>query len=958
MLMRLEPQNQVLLVTLHHIISDGWSMGVLWRELSVLYDAFRSGQPSPLEELPIQYADYAVWQREWSKGQVFDAQLRYWREQLKDAPPLLKIATDRCRPSVQKYRGRKLRLRLPGDLGRSLKELSRREDVTLFMLLLAGFKVLLYRYAAQEDIVVGTPIAGRTHRETEGLIGLFVNTLVLRTDLSKNPTFQEVLVRVRKVALEAFGHQELPFEKLVEELKPERTLSYSPLFQVMLVLQNTSRLDRKRTHFQAAKRIVDNGTAKFDLTLFLIDSSEGMMTSLEYNASLFEAGTIRRMLRHLQTLLQDIVTHPEKHISELAFLTQAEREQVLVAWNDTGMDYPQNRCIHELFEKQVERSPDAVALVYEGQELTYHGLNSRANQLARYLRRIGVGPEVLAGVCMERSVDMVVALLGVLKAGGAYVPLDPAYPKERLNFLLNDAEVSVLLTQKPVLSQLPFQEVSAVCMDTDWTTICAENQENLVTIATADNLAYAIYTSGSTGKPKGVAIAHRSAVALIHWAKSIFTAKDLAGILASTSICFDLSIFELFVSLSWGGKIILAKDVLQLPALASAENVTLINTVPSAIVELIRVGAMPSSVRIVNLAGEPLTTALVKQLYEEVGTENVFDLYGPSEDTTYSTFALRNKRGPATIGRPIANTQIYLLDAHLQALPFDKAGELWIGGDGLARCYLKRADLTAERFLPNPFCSEPGKRLYKTGDWGRYFPDGSIEFLGRVDHQEKIRGFRIELGEIEAVLSQQSLVRAAVVVAREDESKGKYLVSYIVPNGSAPTASELSSFLKSKLPEYMVPTTFVFLEAFPVTPNGKVDRKKLPVPQCQDSTARAAYVMPRTEVEQRVAEVWREVLRVGTVGVDDNFFDLGGHSLLLLQVQSRLQYDFECEVPVVVLFQYPTVRLLANYLTGHVKSSIPSRLGYAYPETRRVAMRQRAQHRQVHRMEKKNKGGA
>ncbi len=911
-LLCLSAEEHVLLLTMHHAVSDGWSLGVLLRELAVLYEAFSKGKPSPLPVLPIQYGDFAVWQRQRLQGEVLETQLDYWKQNLSGSLPVLDLPTDRPRPSRQTFRGAKRSLNFPKPLLEALKTLSQQQGVTLFMTLLTAFKVLLYRYTGQEDILVGAPVAGRNQIETENLIGFFVNVLVLRTDLSGNPTFRDCLERVRKVVLGAYNHQEVPFEKLVETLQPERDLSYSPLFQVMFALQNTPMPSLEFSGLTLSPLAVDNGTAKFDLTLDLSETSDGIDGFIEYNTDLFDGDTIARMVGHFQTLLEAIAANPQQRVSELPLLTAAERHQLLVEWNDTQAEYPKDVCIHQLFEAQVEQTPEAVAVVFEDQQLTYRELNTRANQLAHHLQTLGVGPEIMVGICIERSLEMVVGLLGILKAGGAYVPLDPAYPQERLAFMLSDSQTPVLLTQKKLMTGLTDQKARVVCLDTDWEVISQEHEGNLVSDVKPRNLAYTLYTSGSTGRPKGVVIEHHSPVALLHWAREVFTAEQLAGVLASTSICFDLSVFELFVPLSWGGKAILAENALYLPTLSAAQDVTLINTVPSAIAELLRIDGVPTSVQTVNLAGEPLQNSLVQKLYQQDTIQQVFNLYGPSEDTTYSTFVLLKKgdRQSPTIGRPIANTQIYILDAHLQPVPIGVRGELHISGAGLARGYLNHSELNEEKFIFNSFRNKPGTRLYKTGDLARYLPDGNIEFLGRIDHQVKIRGFRIELGEIEAVLAQHPEVREAVVIAREDQINNKHLVAYVVPPNQeeGTTPSELCRFLKKKLPDYMVPSAFVSLEAMPLTPNGKIDRRALPVPdQGSRSELEGIFVAPRTPVEEEMARIWAEVLGIKQIGVHDNFFELGGHSLLATQLISRLREAFQVELPLRDLFEAPTV---------------------------------------------------
>jgi amino acid adenylation domain-containing protein len=916
--------EHVLLLTLHHIISDGWSMGVLVRELVTLYRAFSAGSPSPLPDLPIQYADFAVWQRAWLQGRVLEKQINYWKQQLGGRLLALELPMDWPRPPIQTFHGAQRSFTLPVDLLTALQVLSQQNEVTLFMTLLAAFQVLLYRYTGQTDIAVGSPIANRSQVETEGLIGFFVNTLVLRTDLSGNPSFRELLGRVHEVTLGAYTHQDVPFEKLVEVLQPERDLSRTPLFQVMFALHNVQNVPTEAFELPGlslSPMEVDSSTSKFDLTLSLNEASRGLVCVVEYNTDLFEADTIGRLISHFQTLLEGIAADPTRRIADLPLLTEAERHQLLIEWNDIQANYPRDRfaqsanlCIHELFQAQVARTPDAVAVVSQTQHLTYQALNERANQLARHLQGFGVGPEALVGVCLERSVDMVVGLLGILKAGGAYVPLDPAYPQERLAFILRDCQARVLLTQHRLRERLTWLSGRVVCLDTDWERIAQTSRSAPSCTVIGENLAYVIYTSGSTGQPKGVGIMHRNAAALIAWAQRQYGPETLAGVLASTSICFDLSVFELFVTLSRGGKVILAETALELLTLPGAEAVTLVNTVPSAMRELVNLAGVPRSARVINLAGEPLSPTLVQHLYER-GEARVFDLYGPSEDTTYSTCALRSAGGRATIGRPIDNTCIYIVDAHLHLVPVGVAGELCISGAGLARGYLHRPELTAERFIPNPFAGADegaGSRLYRTGDLARYWPDGNIEFLGRMDHQVKIRGFRIELGEIEATLSQHPAVRETVVLARED-SLGKSLVGYVVAHeGQSPSGGELQQFIKSKLPDYMAPSTFVLLESLPLTPNGKVDRRALPAPDSLRPELETPFAPPRNPTEEMLVSIWSQVLGIERLGIHDNFFELGGHSLLAVQMLARVRQEWGQSLPVATLFQNPTIEHLAN----------------------------------------------
>ncbi len=857
-LLRLEPEEHASLLAMHHITSDGWSMGVLVRELVALYGAFTQGLPSPLPELPVQYADYARWQRDWLQGEVLDREIGFWRETLAGAP-VLDLPTDRPRPPVQSFRGGLRGVHLPAGPSQALSALGQGEGTSLFMTLLAGFAALLSRYAGQDDVSIGSPVANRTRSQIEGLIGFFVNTLVLRTDLSGEPTFRELLGRVRRAALGTFAHQELPFEKIVEEVHPQRDLSRSPLFQVMFALQNASTEALELPGLSLVPFGAGVNVAKFDLTLSLSQGPFGLAGTLEYATALFDGPTVSRMAGHLASLLGAAAADPDRPLSELPLLAEHEHNQIRREWNDTGAAVSPS-CLHQLFEVQAERSPEATAVVGRSGRWTYRELDERSSRLARRLRSLGVGPEVRVGICLERSPDLVAALLAVLKAGGAYVPLDPAYPQERLAFMLADSQAPVLLTQEALLPRLGGLAPLVLALDRDQADIEArESVDRLDSRVSPEHLAYLIYTSGSTGRPKGVAIEHRSAAAFVSWALEVFSPAELEGVLASTSVCFDLSIFELFVPLACGGKVILAAHALELPVHPAAREVTLINTVPSAIAELARAGKIPLSVRTVNLAGEPLQGALVREVYERSAAERVLNLYGPSEDTTYSTWATAERdawREP-TIGRPVAGTRAYVLDLQRRLVPAGAHGELCLAGDGLARGYLGRPDLTAERFVPDPFADRPGERMYRTGDLARWLPDGSLEYRGRLDFQVKVRGFRIELGEIEAALSRCPGVGQAVAVVREVASEDRRLVAYVAPsNGAALVPAELRDHLRSVLPEHMIPSGWVVLPVLPLTPNGKVDRKALPAPE-QAGVPKTAYVEPASGLERQIAAVWR-----------------------------------------------------------------------------------------------------
>jgi amino acid adenylation domain-containing protein len=784
-LLRLTDQEHILSLGMHHIISDGWSIGVLYRELGVLYEAFTRGKPSPLEPLPIQYADYAVWQKQWLQDDLLDRQLGYWKQQLDGSPAVLELPTDRPRPPMQSFRGARQSLTLSKSLSQQLKQLSQQQGVTLFMTLLGAFQLLLSRYSGQDDVVVGSPIANRNRTEMEDMIGFFVNTLVLRTDLSGDPTFKELLGRVKEVALGAYAHQDLPFERLVEELKPERDLSRNPLVQVLFALQNVNRSALKLKDLILEPLGIHTGTTKFDLSLFVTESSDALTASVEFDTDLFLHSTINRFLAHFITLLDSIVSFPDRRISQLPILTHSELHQILRQWNDTSADYPHHLCLHHLFEAQVDKTPHAVAVVSADDRLSYLELNRRANRLAHYLIRSGVGPESLVAISGERDTSLLVGLLGILKSGAAYLPLDPAYPKERLAFMLEDSDVRLILTGGLAAESLRQQAARVVSLEADWDEISRHCEDNPGVAVCPNNLAYVIYTSGSTGRAKGVAIEHASVVTFLHWAREVFTAEEMGGMLASTSICFDLSVFEMFAPLSCGGKVILAENALHLPTLGAREEVRLINTVPSAMTELVRAGAVPESVRTVALAGEALQGRLVEEVYGFGHIGRVMNLYGPSEDTTYSTYAVM-RRGDGlspAIGRPIANTQAYILDVEMRPVPVGVAGELCLGGEGLARGYLNRAEMTAERFIPDEYGGEEGGRLYRTGDVVRWREDGEIEYVGRMDHQVKVRGYRIELGEIEAMLRRHELVRESVVIVREDVAGDRRIVAYVVESG-------------------------------------------------------------------------------------------------------------------------------------------------------------------------------
>ncbi|MBW4630461.1 MAG: amino acid adenylation domain-containing protein [Iphinoe sp. HA4291-MV1] len=934
MLLCLTPTEHVLLLVMHHIISDGWSIGVLNRELTLLYEAFVAGKPSQLPELSIQYADFAVWQRQWLQQQTQMEQLQYWQQQLADTT-VLQLPTDYPRRAVQSFAGATQILELPLNLKQALVKLSQQHEVTLFMTMLAAFKVLLHRYTGQTDIVVGSPIANRNRSSCEGLIGFFVNNLVLRTDVSGNPSFSDLLTRVREVALGAYAHQDFPFEKLVEELQPQRNLSQNPLFQVIFAVQNAPIQELQLKGLELSRLELEYNTTRVDLEWHIWEHPQGLGVMVAYATDLFAPETIERMVAHFQRLLEGIVANPQQPISQLPLLSEVEQRQLLVEWNDTQVEYPFDKCIHSLFEEQVERTPDAVALVYENQQLTYNELNCRANQLAHYLQALGVGREVLVGICVERSLDMVVGLLGILKAGGAYVPLDPEYPTERLSFMLEDAAVSVLLTQQHLVERLPQHEAQLVCLDSDAQLISQSPQDNFITAVQATNLAYVIYTSGSTGVPKGVEVVHRGVNRLL-FGVDYAHLDATQRFLQMAPISFDASTFEIWGALLHGARCVLypgniptSKELCHEIHKHGITTLWLTAALFNSIID--DASQTLSGIEQLLIGGEALSVAHVQRASETLPSTQIINGYGPTESTTFTCChpigrPLETIIQSIPIGRPIANTQVYILDSHLQPVPIGVPGELHIGGAGLARGYLNRPELTTEKFIPNPFDNSkfqiPNSKLYKTGDLARYLPDGNIEYLGRIDNQVKIRGFRIELGEIEAVLSQHPSVHSVVVTAIVDTPGNQRLVAYIVPqNQSAPTISELRQFLKTKLPNYMVPNAIVMLESLPLTPNGKVDCRVLPAPDTNRLAVETSFVPPLDIVEQQLAQIWAEVLKVYPVGVKDNFFDLGGHSLLAVQLMARIEQQFKKNLPLATLFQNSTIEQLATILRQPIDAS-------------------------------------
>jgi amino acid adenylation domain-containing protein len=918
--------GETLLLVVHHIVADFASLAVVARELAALYRGEELAPPPPL-----RYADFVLWQAEALAGARGERLLTYWRRRL-DGVRDLDLPADHPRPPVQTWRGDARAATLPPGLAAALGALAARRGATPFMALLAAFQAQLARTSGQEDFAVGAALAGRPVPELAGVVGYFVNLLPLRADLAGEPGFGALLDRARTAALEGMEHGDLPFPRIAERLRPQRDPARPPVFQAMLVFQQGRPGDEPGL---AAFSLGEGGTrialgglelesvrlaerrAQLDLSLFAAaDGEGGVRLALEFNADLFDGGTAERMLGHLRTLVEGALAAPDASFWHLPLLSDSERGQFFATWDDTARRYPQGPrglLLHQLFEAQAGRTPEAEAVVAGKARLTYGELNARANRLAHRLRRSGVRPEDRVGVCLRRSERMIVALFAVLKAGGAYVPLDPAYPRERLKGILDDSAARVVLGEAATAPRLAEESGERwLAVDEDFG---EESAENPAPVAIPSNLAYLIYTSGSTGRPKAVAIEHRSPVGLMHWSRELFPPEELAGTLAATSIGFDVSVFEIFAPLSWGGRIFVVENLLAFPTLAAAPEVKLVCGAPSVVAELVRAGRFPAWVRTVNLGGEAVPPALVEGLAAAAPGARIVNAYGPSEDTTYTATALLEPGEPVAIGRPVADTRIYLLDAHGEPVPAGVPGELYIAGAGLSRGYLGRPGLTAEKFVPHPFSTDPGARLYRVGDLARRRPDGVLEYLGRLDHQVKIRGFRVELGEIEAALARHPRLREAVVIAREDGDRGQQLTAYVVPAGVP--AAELRGFLRESLPEHMIPAAFVGLDALPLSPNGKVDRRALPDPSGPgEAVTAAAAAVFRTPVEEMIAGVVAEVLGVESVGPTDDFFALGGHSLLATRLLARVSRLFGVDLPVSSVFLNPTVAALAERIAA------------------------------------------
>ncbi|MBO1051113.1 MAG: amino acid adenylation domain-containing protein [Dolichospermum sp. DET73] len=931
-LYQLSEDVYIFVLVIHHIISDAWSLGLMIKELSLSYTALCQDNIKSLSPLSIQYADFANWQRTTFEQTQLPAQLAYWKQKLAGATEVLQLPTDYPRPPVVSHQGSAVSFTINKQTSEKLQKLCESQGATLFMGLLGVFSILLMRYSGQEDLLIGTPIANRNRKQVEDLIGFFVNTLVIRNDLSGNPNFINLLSRIKEETLQAYAYQDVPFERIVEELHPERNLSHHPLFQVMFVLQNTPMGKLELPNLQLTPWKLEQAVSKFDLTLLMTETQQGIEGTWEYRTDLFNVATINRMIGHFQTLLDSIVTQPEQRINELYILTPNEQNQLLVQWNQTQVNYPQDKCLHQLFELQVEKTPNAVAMVFKNQTLSYQELNQRANQLAHCLQSLEVKPDVLVGICIERSLEMVIGLLGILKAGGAYVPIDPNYPQERLNFMLEDAQISILLTQQELLENLNIPAINKIiCLDTEWEIIAQESTENFSSHVVGENLAYLIYTSGSSGKPKGVMIPHHAICNHMLWMQATFSFQETDKVLQKTPFSFDASVWEFYAPLLTGGQLIVAEkgghqDSVYLLKLISEQQVTIVQLVPSLLQMLLEQGGIEAckSLKHIFCGGEPLSVVLEQRLLSKLNV-NLHNFYGPTEaciDATFWTCKNEINQQIVPIGRPIANTQIYILDSHLQPVPIGVPGELHIGGLGLARGYFHRPELNNDKFIPHPFSHQPGARLYKTGDLVRYLPDGNIEFLGRIDHQVKIRGFRIELGEIETALSQHPDVLNSVVITSTDSFGSNCLIAYIVTQQQPLISSGIwRDFLKAKLPDYMIPSNFVILDHLPLTPNGKVDRKALSTLSVDRNIDSDQQISPRTPLEYKLVEIWEEILKVSPIGVTENFFDLGGHSLLAIRLIAAIEQKLKCNLPVVSLFREGTIEKIATLLEQEKPSS-------------------------------------
>jgi amino acid adenylation domain-containing protein len=913
-----------LLIVFHHMGSDHASTGLLFAELDAIYTALAAGAEPELPQLPIQYADFATWQREQLTGSAFEELIEYWTAQLAGAPERLDLPFDRPRPGAQTYRGKLREFTISSELANPLRELARRHGVSMFMLLMAGFKTLLHRYTGVEDLVVGAPASGRHYEETANLLGFFTNTLVLRTDVSGDPTFAELLGRVKATTLEAQIYQELPFERLVEVLNPLRAQSHSPVFQVLLGY-DVAPAQAPQLAGQALEQLPIPGWqwSRLDLSIILREVSGGALhAQLEYTTDLFDDTTIERLIGHYKTLLAGVLRDPEQRLSTLPILTEPERRQMLIEWNDTAHPYDR-RCVHELVADQVARTPDAIAVVSGSDRLTYAQLQTRANQLAHHLIEAGVEPGSLVGVCMERSADLLVSMLAVLQTGAAYVPIDPTFPPQRQEFMLADAQAPVLITQERLLGVIDPRGAGVICVDRDWPAIEQRSKEPVGIAVDPEQRAYIIYTSGSTGQPKGVQTIHRSVANLLAYMHEHpgLSEHDVVANVATHAV--DLPVPDFYLTLMVGARLVIipreaTMDGVDLADWLARSGATFMQATATTWQLLVDAGWKGSPTLRILAGGEALPRALAEELRSRC--QSLWNVYGPTETTVWSSvLELEPGDGSPPIGGPMWNTTFYVLDAGRQPVPIGIPGELYIGGDGLAPGYLDRPQLTAEKFVSDPFSSEPGARLYRTGDLVRWLRNGTLEYLGRTDLQVKLRGFRIELEEIEAVLGTHPDIAGAAAIVREDAPGDQRIVAYVVPTeGHTVDVDMLRRLCKTKLAPYMVPSTFVTMDVFPTTPNRKLDRRALPAPDGARPDLARSYVAPETAVQETLASIWREVLGVDRVGIDDDFFDLGGHSLLAVKMLARVQESFGLDLYLGTVFEHSTVRELASAVSAQL----------------------------------------
>jgi amino acid adenylation domain-containing protein len=919
-LIRLESQEHILVLVMHHIITDGWSMSIFFQELAELYRAYVDTRAPELPELAARYSDFAQWQRESLSGEVLAGLMAYWKKELQGAEPILDLTTDHPRPLIHTGRGAREHFSIDKETAEKFKRLSQSQGATLFMTLLAAFQTLLWRYTLQDTFLVGTPVAGRDEVELEGLIGFFVNTLILRADFSDDPSFRELLKRTRSTALQAYAHQDAPFEKLVEELNPERTLSRTPLFQVMLVLQNAPKQKLELQDLVLEELEFESGIGMFDLTLEVVEL-EGLHCTFEYSSDLFDRTTIRRLIGHFETLIDGLIQDPDARVSALPLLPAQERQQILVDWNNTAAAYANDLCIHTAFEQQAARTPEAAAFLYRDDQLTYRQLNESANRLAHYLIRQGVTPGSLVGISVERCLEMAIGLLGILKAGAAYVPLDPSLPGQRLAVMLEDSKVNTVVTQHAVKDRLVEHGARLVFLDVDKAATDEQSLMNPSLPLSSEDLAYVIYTSGSTGTPKGVEGTHRASMNRFAWMWKTYPFVPGETCCQKTTLSFVDSIWEIFGPLLAGVRnVIIPEQALleheQFVQLLAKHEVSRIVLVPSLLRVLLDQGselaASLPKLTLWSASGEALPADLARRFITALPHATLLNIYGSSEvaaDVTWHEVIEKDTTSCVPIGRPISNTQIYILDRNLNPVPAGVRGEIHVGGDCLSRGYWNRPEATVERFIRNPF-GGTSTCIYKTGDLGRFLPDGAVEYLGRADNQVKIRGFRIELGEIESVLRSHPSVREAVVAVQGEQQK---LVAYVVAaDGREALSAELRHFVRSKLPEYMVPSTYITLEALPVLPSGKVNRNALPAAELVRPFSERTYVAPRNEIEETLAKIWGEVLKLDQIGIEDNFFELGGHSLLAVQVISRIRRVFDVEVSIMAIFEQLVITGLAE----------------------------------------------